>query len=342
MFRLSNRRYTGSKSKLKDWIKETVLEHNGVGKSFCDLFAGTGIIAEEMLEHYDEIIINDFLISNETIYHAFFSTEKYDSNKIHKYISEFKKIDPDEVSDNYVSDNFGDKYFAYKDAKLIGEIRERIERAKTNLNKKEYSILLASLIYSFDRSANTVGHYDAYFKRKGIKRSFKLEQIKPIYVADEKTIKIFREDSNELVRKIKADIVYIDPPYSSRQYSRFYHVIENIVKWEKPELFGVALKPKPIDSENSEYCKVNAPLIFADLIENIDAKTILVSYNNTYNSKSNSSKNKMTFDQIKDVLSRKGVTKVYSKKHRAFNTGKTDFDNHKEYLFITKVGEQND
>jgi len=342
MFRLSNRRYTGSKSKLKDWIKETILEHNGDGKSFCDLFAGTGIIAEEMLELYDEIIINDFLISNETIYYAFFSTEKYDSNKIHKYISEYKQIDPDKISDNYVSDNYGDKYFAYKDAKLIGEIRDRIEKARADLNKKEYSILLASLIYSFDRSANTVGHYDAYFKKKGIKRSFKLEQIKPIYIGEEKTIKIYREDSNDLVRKIKTDIVYIDPPYSSRQYSRFYHVIENIVKWEKPELYGVALKPIAVDSENSEYCKVNAPLIFADLIENIDAKTILVSYNNTYNSKSNSSKNKMTFDQIKDVLSRKGVTKVYSKKHRAFNTGKTDFNNHKEYLFITKVGESND
>ena len=35
-------------------------------------------------------------------------------------------------------------------------------------NEKEYNILLASLIYSMDRVANTVGHYDAYFKKENI------------------------------------------------------------------------------------------------------------------------------------------------------------------------------
>lgn len=56
MFNLSNRRSTGSKSKLKDRIIEPILEHDGVGKSFCDLFAGTGVMAEEMLEHHHIIL----------------------------------------------------------------------------------------------------------------------------------------------------------------------------------------------------------------------------------------------------------------------------------------------
>lgn len=342
MFKISNRRYTGSKSKLQDWIKETIMKYNGNGTSFCDLFAGTGVIAESMIEEYDEIIINDYLKSNETIYYAFFGQQEYNSQKLINYVERYKNIDADKLEDNYVSVNFGGKYFEYNDAKKIGYIRDNIERNRKRLNKKEYSILLASLVYSFDRIANTVGHYDAYFKNKRIKGNFRFEQIKPLNIPNTKTVKIFREDSNHLVRKISPDIVYIDPPYSSRQYNRFYHVIENIIKWEKPELFGVALKPIAKPEENSEYCKVNAPLVFADLIENLNAKTILVSYNNTYNSKSHSSKNKMTFNDITNVLKKKGHTNVYSMKHKAFNTGKTDFNDHKEYLFITKVGVFND
>jgi adenine-specific DNA-methyltransferase len=134
---------------------------------------------------------------------------------------------------------------------------------------------------------------------------------------------------------MNADIVYIDPPYNSRQYSRFYHVLETLTLWDKPKLSGVALK-RP--SENmSDYCRSNAPVVFADLIKNINAKYIVVSYNNTYNSKSNSSRNKIELEDIKSTLDSKGKTKIFKKDHQFFNAGKTNFNNHQEYLFITKV-----
>jgi adenine-specific DNA-methyltransferase len=73
-----------------------------------------------------------------------------------------------------------------------------------------------------------------------------------------------------------------------------------LVKWEKPELFGVALKPP---TENmSAYCTVKAKNTFADLIENIDAKYLVVSYNNTYTSKSTSSENKIKLQEILNIL----------------------------------------
>lgn len=49
-------------------------------------------------------------------------------------------------------------------------------------------------------------------------------------------------DSNLLVKNIEADIVYIDPPYTSRQYGDAYHLLENIIRWEKPEVTGIAKK----------------------------------------------------------------------------------------------------
>ena len=151
-----------------------------------------------------------------------------------------------------------------------------------------------------------------------------------------KVIEIFREDSNDLAKKIKCDIAYIDPPYNSRQYSRFYHVLENLTKWEKPKLKGTALKPP---SENmSEYCRSSAPIVFEDLINHLNVRYIVVTYNNTYNSKSSSSRNKITLEQIKEILEKKGYTREFAKHHQFFNAGKTDFDDHKEYVFITEVG----
>ena len=130
--------------------------------------------------------------------------------------------------------------------------------------------------------------------------------------------------------------IYIDPPYNSRQYSRFYHLLENLVKWKKPKLEGIALKP-PVENM-SEYCRSNAPHVFADLIDNLQCKFIAVSYNNTYNSKSSSSKNKISLEQIEEILNKKGVTKRYERSYKYFNSGKTDFKDHKEILFITRVG----
>lgn len=336
-YKICNRRYTGSKLKLKDWIRGLILEHCKDCSSFCDIFAGTGIITDSLLSDYSHFILNDFLYSNEVIYKAFYMKEEYDLNKLQPFKERYDNLDYDNLDDNYVSLNFGGKYFEMGDARAIGYIRQDIEDNKHLFNDREYAILLASLLYSFDKCANTVGHYEAYFKGKTIQRSFVFEFITPYNTLSmNKAFDIYREDSNILACAIKADIVYIDPPYSSRQYSRFYHVLENITKWEKPQLFGTALKPP---AENmSLYCSSNAVKAFSDLIEKLSCKYIVVSYNNTYNSKSSSSENKMSLEDISAILSKKGTTHCYEMPFKAFNAGKTDIDNHKEMIFITEVG----
>ena len=265
------------------------------------------------------------------IYKAFFKPEKWDRDKLNGLIFEYSQLDARLLQDNYFSENFGGKFFEYNIAKKIGYIREDIEARKNELNEKEYSILLASLIYNMDKVANTVGHFDAYIKKPIRKKNFHLNLIK---TEDFEGVEIYREDANILARKIPGDIAYIDPPYNSRQYSRFYHVYETLVKWNKPELFGVALKPKP---ENmSKYCTVKAKDIFRDLVENMNVKYLAVSYNNTYDSKSKSSENKIKLEEILEILNQVGETKVFEQNHKFFNTGKTDFSNHKEFLFLTK------
>jgi len=87
----------------------------------------------------------------------------------------------------------------------------------------------------------------------------------------------------------------------------------------------------------SDYCKTQAKNKFAELVKDINAKYLVVSYNNTYDSKSNSSRNKITLQEIEKILNIKGRTKIFEKSYRHFNAGNTNFNNHKEYLFVTKV-----
>ncbi len=330
-FQLQNRRYIGSKQKLINWIF-SIIKQECKGRAFVDVFAGTGIVSAVATKEFENIIMNDFLFSNNIIYNAFFKNDNFSQRKIDEIIKEYNNLNSEDLEENYFSKKFGGKFFSNHSAKKIGFIRENIEINKKNLKGKEYSILIASLIYSIDKIANTVGHYDAYFKKENLKDNFFMKSIEATNV---KGISIYREDANFLAKNIKADIAYIDPPYNSRQYSRFYHILETLAKWDCPPLYGVALKPKP---ENmSDYCRVQAKNKFSDLIYNLDVKYLVVSYNNTYKSKSKSSKNKITLEEIEEILKSKGRTKIFKKNHQCFNSGNTDFDDHKEYLFVTEV-----
>ena len=330
-YRIENRRYTGNKAKLVTWIMSLIKEECE-GKTFFDIFAGTGIVAAEAIKVFDKIIINDFLYSNNVIYKAFFGPGEYDEDKVSNIIKKYNKINSKQIEENYFSKNFGGKYFDKNIAKLIGYIRDDIEKKKNKLTNREYYILLTTLIYSIDKIANTVGHYDAYIKKEPLEKKLELKLIETI--SSEKVL-IYKKDANLLAKNTKADVVYIDPPYNSRQYSRFYHLLETLVKWDKPKLYGTALKPEP--ENTSDYCKTKAFSTLKNLIENLDCKHIVVSYNNTYNSKSNSSRNKIKLEQIKDVMEKKGKTEIYKKNHKFFNSGKTEFPDHQEWLFITKV-----
>jgi len=220
-FEIENRRYIGCKAKLSKWIMQTIQENTKEVASFCDLFAGTGVISKYALalNLYDEVVINDFLSSNNIIYQAFFAHGKWDADKLTEISNAYNALKDDNLKGNWFSLNYGGKYFDEITARRIGYIREHLNGLQKQLTKKEYAILLASLIYSIDRLANTVGHFESYF-RKPILRKNMMFQLVNAQSCDK--VKIYQEDANALARKIKADVVYIDPPYNSRQYSRFY------------------------------------------------------------------------------------------------------------------------
>ena len=332
---INNRRYLGSKYKLLDFIDETIKNNCGEYNSVFDVFGGTGVVSNYFSEKGKKIYI---LKSNYCIYRAFLGNEKFSENKIKKIIDEYNKIS--DLEENYFSKNYKNTYFSENDCKKIGYIRENINKKFENkeINEREKYILIASLLYSMDKIANTVGHYDAYRKKQKLEDCFEMYNLD---INKNQTIKneIYNMDSNELAKKIKADIVYIDPPYNSRQYGDAYHLLENVAEWKKPKVYGVA-KKMDRSKIKSNYCTNKASNAFKDLIKNCNCKYIIVSYNNMGQKGNARSQAKISDTEILEILNQKGKVKVFEQDFNFFTTGKTHIDNHKERLFLCEVCEQ--
>ena len=328
-FSINNRRYLGNKYKLNNFIQSTISDVCGDFESFADLFAGTGSVASIYQDKH--LIVNDILYSNYVCHQTWFGTEKYSKTKIVNFIKQYNTIS---VSlDNYMSKNYGDTYFSKKNCRKIGFIREDIEKNYKNgsLNNREKYILITSLLYAMDKIANTCGHYDAYRKNGELTKNLELQMPK----IEKSNIKneIYNEDINNLVKVISADIVYLDPPYNSRQYCDAYHLLENIARWEKPKVIGVA-KKMDRTALKSDYCTISATKAFEDLIKNIKAKYIVLSYNNMANKGNDRSNAKLSDEDILRILSAKGKVQQFSQDYKAFSTGKSNIEENAERLFV--------
>lgn len=333
--KINNRRYIGCKTKLLDFIYDSVVELGyDANNIFADIFAGTGVVGYKFATEGYKVILNDTLYSNIVAYYAWLGRGELRNEFLRDEINKINSFSSLPLTNNYFSNAYGGKYFSVEDARLIGYIRDYIEDNKNNYTEREYYYLIASLLYCTDKIANTVGHFESFLsqvpKTKGVKLS--MLEIDDIQPAD-----IYNKDANELSKHLKADIVYIDPPYNARQYVNFYHVLENLARWNKPNDFeGNSMKFKR-NSLKSDYCRSKAPILFEDLINNLKCKLIVVSYNNTYKAGSISSVNTISNDQLISTLRKKGKVTVKSIDYKCFNAGKSELDGHKELLYICEV-----
>ena len=333
---LNNRRYLGNKHSLTPFIREVVDSNCGKISSVADVFAGTGAVANAFKDK--QIVTNDLLHSNYLANVAWFSPETYRPQLIVDVIALLNSIRTSEQ--NYVRENFADTYFSADDCSLIGLARGLVQRGDELelFNPHESAILTTAILYGMDRTANTVGHYDAY--RKGAKFSKPLEfpVLLPAIDLNESN-QVLNADANQIVESLHCDVLYLDPPYNSRQYSDAYHLLENIARWEKPEVFGVARKMDRT-AIKSDYNTKNAPAALRDLVDKARAKYVLFSYNNMAQKGNGRSNAKISDEEILEILSQKGKVTVFEASHRAFSAGKSSISDHAERLFLCEVGTQ--
>ncbi|AND78548.1 Dam family site-specific DNA-(adenine-N6)-methyltransferase [Streptococcus pantholopis] len=284
-------RYIGSKKLLLSEIKEMLDKHLFGGEEiFLDLFAGTNVVGNFFKPYFT-------IYSNDTLYFNYIKAKTVIENNSYLHFNALKKIGINnpleylqqlEGMSGYYTNNYSpagnSMYLTQENARKIDSIREQIEKWKAEkllLNEYEYFYLLNCLIEAIPYVSNITGTYGAFLKH------WDKRALNPLTLTEETIIfnnyrknKAFHQDANELVKQIKADIVYIDTPYNSRQYASNYHLLENVALHHKPELKGVT-KIFDWQSLKSDYStKTRAANAMENLIANIDSTHIILSYNN--------------------------------------------------------------
>ena len=116
-----------------------------------------------------------------------------------------------------------------------------------------------------------------------------------------------------------------------------YHLVENLARWEKPEVEGKASKMKNRKDYNSDYCKKTAIDTFEELISSVNAKYFILSYSDMGDKGNDRSNARMSDKDIIKIMEQKGKLTIKDMNHQPFSTGKSKIDNHKERLFICEI-----
>lgn len=321
-----NRKYIGSKNRLISFIKEVILKNSPNINTFFDGFAGTGCVSYHFRGGSRKIIANDILFSNHVILKTFLNSTQINVNieKLELYIENLNKGKPHK---GYAFKNYGGTYFSKHNAGKIDYIRESIENffKESKITLQEKYVLITALILAADKVANTCGQYDAFLKHIGkgaynkkgkhlidsnVYKSLFLKL--PIIEFDGQN-EVFCEDLNALIRKAEpVDVLYLDPPYNTRQYCDNYHVLENIARWNRPVLYGKTKKFERTNIKSKYSSKTAVQKVFKDLMLGCKAKNIYLSYN---------SEGIMSVKDIMSIMSIRGKTKIYEHPYSIFGNG---------------------
>ena len=336
IFELRNRRYLGSKRAVLPVIGEVIAGLSEPPETAADLFAGTGVVGQSLARAGLAVTFNDLLSSNTTVYRAFFGAEPVRAELLTGLVTEINDVDVAGLSPNYFSSTFGGTYYDDANSRLIGHYRAQIAawHAETTITDRERDVLIASLLYGMDKAAATVGHYDAF--REGAASDARVRFGLPQLEEFEAEHTVTRSDANQLVRERHWDLVYIDPPYNSRQYGDLYHVLDNVTDWQQGP---VQFKARKMDRRHlkSDYCTTQAAPAFSDLVDSLDTATIIMSYNDTGVRGNARSAARLTDDEILSIMRRRGRVEVVDVPHREFTTGRSGIGDIVERLFVCHV-----
>ncbi len=315
-------RFIGSKATMLKNI-EAVINENTTGEEniFCDIFSGTAAVASYFKPKY-EIISNDLLHFSYVIQKSVIENNEKPNFARLKSIGiidpleflEEAKIQTDNLSSNecFITKNYSPSddcdrmYITRKNAQRIDFIRNTINVWKNEnlITETEYYYLLAALIEGVPSVSNITGTYGAYLKQWD-KRAFKeLEMVRLEVIDNKRDNASYNKDANALIREVEGDILYIDPPYNSRQYTPNYHLLETISKCDCPKISGVT-GMRPYKDEKSRFCiKNEVSDAFEDLIAHAHFANIVVSY---------STEGLMTYEQIENILKKYGMPRSFKR-----------------------------
>lgn len=319
--------YIGSKYSLIDFLESSIAKtlkscnetRTPSEMVFADLFAGTGVVSGSFKKQGYSIIANDIQYYSYVITkHMIENNGNLDIARCNQLINELNNLDGIEgfIYNNYSyggteGQEFRRMYFSDFNAKKCDAIRTTIEEwlLGGSITENEYFFLLGSLINSIDKYANTASVYGAFLKQLKKSASKQMELIPLPIMHGTVDCRVYNEDISELIKNVSGDILYLDPPYNSRQYCSNYHLLETIARYDNPDIKGKT-GLRDYKEQKSIFCsKDKVADAFAELIKNADFKYIFLSYNN---------EGLMSFDTIEKIMKKHGKYRVYMQQHRRF------------------------
>lgn len=330
-------RYMGSKQKLLEniWNIASQFKFNSV----LDLFAGSGVVSYMFKTQGKQVFSNDYMAFSATISEALIenNTQILTGNDLDILLAENSKIDL------FVSTTFKDLYFIDEDNMFIDLIRNNIQGLS---NRKKKALAMSALIRTcMKKRARGIFTYvglDSRYDdgRRDLSLPFRQHFLEAIEIFNQAVFNNGQDNKsrngNAMDSKMKADLVYIDPPYysplSDNEYVRRYHFVEGLAKDWKDVDIQWHTKTKKIKSYPTPFSsQTGAKDAFDILFRKHKESILMVSY---------SSNSLPAKEEILDLLSKyKSNVDVVEISHRySFgNQGNKVDDNRnkvEEYLFI--------
>lgn len=272
-------KYLGSKRTLIPVL--TKLGEASGAKTALDLFTGTTRVAQAFKKLGMSVTASDVASYAECFGKTWIEldAESIDQRELTEAIRELDSL---EGQPGYFTQKFciEARYFQPKNGEKVDAIRERIETDYRD--SWLYYPLLTSLILGADRVDSTTGIQMAFLKGWASRSGNQLELRDPQLLAG--TGRSIRGDALEIVKDLPSvDLAYLDPPYNQHRYFSNYHVWESLVRWDKPDTYGIA--NKRIDARDSEMksqfnSKKTMAKALAQLVGDLQCETMVLSYNN--------------------------------------------------------------
>lgn len=305
-------RYIGSKARIADDILKYLGPPNMKSGYFIDAFSGTGVVASRAADLGWKIKINDMmhnatvmsearLVSCEDV--PFLSLGGYNEalNTLSQAEREgfiWREYSPASLRQIGIER----KYFTEENAKRIDGAVAKIHEWRKNgvINAPEFALLTSTLIFATNNVANIAGTYGCFLS-KWQTQALGTLCLAPLQLRKEKVIYSITTDDVFEVKCNPEDVVYLDPPYTKRQYASYYHILETITLGDEPTVEGVA-GLRPWKDKASVFCyKLKALRALVNLVSSQRAHRVLISYSNDGH---------IQLDQLVEELEKTGIVKV--------------------------------
>lgn len=273
-------KYLGSKRMLIPRILEVIQAIDGA-KTVLDLFSGTSRVGHALKRVGYQVFANDHNAYAAAIATCYVEADVEDVEEDAKrLIAELNGIPG---SAGYMTETFCERsrFFHPKNGERIDSIREEI--ARKGLPRELEAVLLVSLMEAADRVDSTTGVQMAYLKSWAPRATNDLELRVPDLLPRSPHGKgeAHELDAHAAAKSLQADVAYLDPPYNQHKYLGNYHVWESLIRWDKPEVYGIACKRTDCRERTSVFnSKPRAEGAMKSLLESIRARSLVISFSN--------------------------------------------------------------